>query len=484
MEEMQAQTDAANSASGSKPDIESIMSDIRARIHADVEPDSGRITSYSPKAEGPFPQSIRPLLYSDELNYLNANWGKWGSLGEITSHRKYIGPVIVAAKKALRKVIWHAFLKDYLEAERHYHSHLLRYLNETARYIDARDSEIFWQIVHKVDNDILGMNERADRLYDEATSTLRSVELSLTEQSNKTQADLFAHQGKLTHLLNQITTIDTVVRGLERTISLISKVEKREIVIDKPEDQAVVDKDQSDPGSWPLGTSGVEYLLLENRYRGSEELIAERMADYVDYFRDSNAPVVEFGCGRGEFLELLRQNEINAIGVDIDPAMIARCKEKNLDVVLQDCLGYLEAQEDKSIGGIFAAQLIEHLQREDLERLIVLASKKLVPGAPILLETINPQSFVALACNFFRDPTHVWPIHPDTMRFIMEMKGIATEEVLMRSEFPSEATLQTFELEDYLPARWKNSISVMNDNIIRLNNLLYGYQDFCIVGRA
>jgi O-antigen chain-terminating methyltransferase len=99
-----------------------------------------------------------------------------------------------------------------------------------------------------------------------------------------------------------------------------------------------------------------------------------------------------------------------------------------------------------------------------------------------VLETINPQSVTALARNFFRDPTHIWPLHPDTLRFMMEMSGIRTNTILLKSPYPAEATLQPVEISPYLPARWRSTLEGMNDNIFRLNELLFGHQDYAIVG--
>ena len=99
-------------------------------------------------------------------------------------------------------------------------------------------------------------------------------------------------------------------------------------------------------------------------------------------------------------------------------------------------------------------------------------------------ETINPGSVCALSSNFFRDPTHVWPLHPDTMRFMMEMHGIATQEVMLRSPYPDDVTLQPIRIQEYLPARWSSTLNAINANMDRLNSILFGHQDYCIVGRV
>ena len=122
------------------------------------------------------------------------------------------------------------------------------------------------------------------------------------------------------------------------------------------------------------------------------------------------------------------------------------------------------------------------MKKEQLETLIRLAVRKVRPGGKIVLETINPQSIVALSSNFFRDPTHVWPTHPDTLRYIFELSGVAETEVHYLAPFPPSAMLQPIEITPYLPAHWKLALEALNDNVTRLNGLLFGHQDYCVVG--
>jgi O-antigen chain-terminating methyltransferase len=129
-----------------------------------------------------------------------------------------------------------------------------------------------------------------------------------------------------------------------------------------------------------------------------------------------------------------------------------------------------------------ASQVVEHLPRQVLEQFLELLAKKLAIGGRVALETINPQSVTALCRNFFRDPTHIWPLHPETLAFMMEMKGLKVEQIIYRSPYPAEAMLKPIPMADGLPARWNDVLQRFNDNIDRLNQLLFGHQDYCIVG--
>ena len=153
------------------------------------------------------------------------------------------------------------------------------------------------------------------------------------------------------------------------------------------------------------------YRRFEDLFRGSEETIAERQRVYLPLLREQ-APVLDVGCGRGELLELLRDEGIAARGVDLDAGMVARCAEKGLDVALLDGVEALEAAPDASLGAVFCAQVIEHLPYERFHRFFALAQQKLRPGGLLIAETVNPHAQVALK-HFWLDLTHEQPVFPE-----------------------------------------------------------------------
>ena len=161
----------------------------------------------------------------------------------------------------------------------------------------------------------------------------------------------------------------------------------------------------------PIADDDERYRRFEDLFRGSEQTIAARQAVYVDLLRDAG-PVLDIGCGRGELLELLRDAGVPARGVDLDPGMVARCVEKDLDVVLGDGVAALEALPDESLGAVFCAQVIEHLPYADFQRLFALAVRRVRPGGCFIAETVNPHSAIALK-HFWLDLTHEQPVFPE-----------------------------------------------------------------------
>jgi glycosyltransferase involved in cell wall biosynthesis/SAM-dependent methyltransferase len=154
------------------------------------------------------------------------------------------------------------------------------------------------------------------------------------------------------------------------------------------------------------------YRDFEDIFRGSEEFIRERQRVYLDLLGDHES-VLDAGCGRGEFLDLLREHGFEYAGVDLDQAMIERCRAKGHEHVEQgDANAYLETCADQSLGAIFSAQFIEHLSYDDLMRFFELSFRKLQPGGLLIAETVNPHSLQAMKA-FWVDRTHGPPVFPE-----------------------------------------------------------------------
>jgi SAM-dependent methyltransferase len=177
------------------------------------------------------------------------------------------------------------------------------------------------------------------------------------------------------------------------------------------------------------GAAGEGYRSFEDLFRGSEEMIRDRQEAYLKIIGDRE-PVLDAGCGRGEFLDLLNGAGKSFVGVDLDPTMVERCREKGYDTVrLGDAVEVLEETEPGSLGAIFSAQVIEHMPFETLQRFLELGLTRLKPGGLMIAETVNPHSARALKA-FWVDPTHQHPLFPEVMLSLCETLGYASGDVI------------------------------------------------------
>jgi SAM-dependent methyltransferase len=216
------------------------------------------------------------------------------------------------------------------------------------------------------------------------------------------------------------------------------------------------------------------YAGFENRFRGSEEEIRKQQIGYVGLF-PKGGRVLDLGCGRGEFLDLLRENGIRGEGVDLNSQMIDICLDKGLDCRRGDILERLAEESDGSLDGIFSSQVIEHLPPVSLKRLIETARAKLAPGGTIVLETVNPVSVFALVQIYFLDSSHQKPVHPRALQFMLESSGFTDVEIRYSAPLGAERLRE-------LPGADEKT-AVMNENMDRLNDLLFAPPNYAAVAR-
>jgi O-antigen chain-terminating methyltransferase len=224
------------------------------------------------------------------------------------------------------------------------------------------------------------------------------------------------------------------------------------------------------------GGAPFDYLAFEARFRGSEESVAARQSVYRDVLRDRRR-VVDIGCGRGELLEMLRDEGVSAYGVEIEPDFLALLHEKGLEAVEGDAIAHLEGLEPGAVDAVVASHVVEHLPPAVLTRLVAAAADALPEGGVLALETPNPESLVAGSVNFHRDLTHLRPVHPDTLAFLCESAGFREVRILRLAPMAPEEMLPA-------GAPGGGELAAHVDRVVeRLNALLYGFQDYAVVAR-
>jgi O-antigen chain-terminating methyltransferase len=190
------------------------------------------------------------------------------------------------------------------------------------------------------------------------------------------------------------------------------------------------------------------YRAFEDRYRGSRELIKQRLTAYLPFINalkqanGQNATALDIGCGRGEWLELLTEQGLNAKGIDLDQGMLQACYQQGLNVEHANGITRLAELESNTLDIISAFHVVEHLTFEDLQTLITQAHRVLTPGGLLILETPNPENLAVAAYSFYMDPTHIKPIPPDLLAFTTEYAGFIQNKIL-RLQQPNDAHEQT-----------------------------------------
>lgn len=207
-----------------------------------------------------------------------------------------------------------------------------------------------------------------------------------------------------------------------------------------------------------------QYSDFEQRFRGSRDAVTKKLSRYLQLFSNLE-PVIDIGCGRGEFVALLTENGVKAEGVDISESMLEVAQERGLPCRKQGALECLQAKEDNSMGGVFSAQVIEHFDPNYLRDVVREAFRVLKVGGPVLLETVNPLSLFALSNIYFLDVTHQKPLHPEYMRYLLESCGFSEVEIIYPEDLAEE------KLEELPPD--ENTARIFNTNVDKLNKIIF-----------
>lgn len=220
------------------------------------------------------------------------------------------------------------------------------------------------------------------------------------------------------------------------------------------------------------GLTSPEYLSFTDRIDDTSEEHRERLRRFVPRF-EGRTEVIDAGCGRGEFLELLKESGIVAVGVDSDEAMVARCRELGLDAVQGDIVEYLRGRPEEAYGGIFAARLIEHLERDEIVELMRLAFSRLRPGGVLVVQTVNPMRLL----THYGDLACVTPVPPLALQWLAEACGFISVAVEHTSPAPDEQELKPLGQSAGVEAE----VTAFNRGVAASNELLFGFQEYALI---
>jgi SAM-dependent methyltransferase len=355
-----------------------------------------------------------------------------------------------------------AALNARAEAIATFQSHLIQYLQQVTLYVDTKDRLAAGSLM---------------AVYDAAINTL-------TDELMRRAESMAAREARFDGRVSSVTAAHDELRGRLAIMQQATLTLKREV-------ERVLASGVSGPApsSSPIAPDrapvidSYKYVGFEDRFRGSQDEIRSRLEPYVGMFTGAR-DVLDVGCGRGEFLDLLRAAGVGARGLDVNHEMVEVCRARGLDVAEADLLGYLGALPDGALGGLIAIQVVEHLEPAYLMRALDLAYHKLRPGARIVLETINPACWFAFFASYIRDLTHVRPIHPETLQYLLTASGFEQVTVEWRSPYPAAEKLQTVAPPAAAdPPVLADVSATFNANVDRLNGLLFTHMDYAAVGQ-
>ncbi len=258
-----------------------------------------------------------------------------------------------------------------------------------------------------------------------------------------------------------------LIEHAQRVSRLLEEVRKRlPAPLDREQMESFGEEEQHDLD--PL------YIAFEDALRGPREEIQSRLRVYLPLLEKVRSErgaltVLDVGCGRGEWLDLLRKEGYSARGVDFNRSMTAECRERQLEVECADALEYLSRVADGSVGVVTVFHMVEHIPFRQLVRLLDEVTRVLQSGGMAIFETPNPNNFLVGSRNFYFDPTHRNPIPNETLRFLVEARGLCQVKVM---------PLNPCDPCNHVPEGREESAVTR-----RFNEYFYGPQDYAVIGR-
>lgn len=363
-----------------------------------------------------------------------------------------------------------ALIHRELAEQKSLNSELVQFIN---RYTEL--SHLSFSRTARLSSVLVGFAQRIDRLAD------AKDRLYVSLSNDRNDLMLEAMDKRLTSAASTVDSMRLAIDGLQTHVSLARSELKR---LAAPAGLEPTPEVGSPPRTARATVDGPfrdeHYTAFQDRFRGSEEAIRDHLLDYVEVLRDHH-PVVELGCGRGEFLALLEQADVEASGIDTNREMVRACTNRGLDASEANLIDFLEQRQSESAGSLFSAQVVEHLPPNQLRAVLENCFRVLRPGGLLVLETVNPRSILALVESFYRDLTHEKPLHPETIDFMLRAAGFEQVETRYRSPVPHRARLLPVVSDDHENPEIADALGAVNQNFEKLNAFLFADMDYAAI---
>jgi SAM-dependent methyltransferase len=335
---------------------------------------------------------------------------------------------------------------------------MLRAEHEALRIaLDAANAFGAGEAVHRID----GLEINAELMKGELAAFRQALEA--LGQAIAPAAGLAGVPARYAELREQVNALDRRVRAQQSPVTAPASSDT----------EAVAGAPALEP------TGGFDYVGFERRFRGDSATVLATLEERYAALLEEHQPVLDFGCGRGELVEVLNARGIRAEGVDPDAGMVAEAHGNGRAVHLGDGLAFLRDRPANDLGAVISVHVVEHLPLEVLVELLELAAARLRPGGIFIAETPNPMSLIVLGNSYILDPTHVWPLHPSLLTFLAERAGF--RDVSLQFYAPAESyRLPHVDAGPDGPA-W---VADLNVSIERLNEVLFGPQEYALIART
>lgn len=438
---------------------ETTMGDLVSRLRHIIEV-TNQSNGYTPASPSDIEEMSVNIRWANENRIVDPVFHISSVEGPVGAIKKFI-------KRSIRKILtW--YIRNFVNKQNMFNSNVVGYLNgefnllrqmeERLARLESLESDNSTISKHDLGSLLSQISKTIQHFSETYNTLLKKVDddvVTKTEiegyrdQILRLQTTALMHGSHLSEIVDEIHNLRKTVAGVYEQLNDVSSGVTNSMLVD------------------------FDYLAFENAFRGDEQMIQDRQRLYTRFI-NLDGLVLDLGCGRGEFLSLLLEEGFHAIGVEMNNEMYSYCWSRGLPVIKRDMFEYLASLTGGTVAAVSLNQVVEHLQPTQLTSVIKEAHRVLKEGGVLLMETQNPRTLAIYNGGFYIDPTHVKPVHPLTLEFLCKALGFSDVHIHYFSPLPDEYKFPHIVGEI-------DNISEVNSAIDRLNDTLYGFQDYVVV---
>jgi len=483
-------------------DVEEIMRKIRENVEKRRESSSDEMKDMIDEPQQTIEKEESGIdNLQQEIDYLNRYWDIHAEYS-ISSHRPITGRFLIKGRQLV-----HGEVRRYMDLivgkQIEFNAHLVRLINGLIPSFDDKNRQVRTEIRGEVDDKVGLVKTEVSREVDDKVGLVKTeisrevddkVDLVKTEVSREVtdKVGLVKTEisGKIDDRVSLVKTeigemIESKVNGVVATINkdIVNKAWLADIL--ERRIKTIELSNRNTPES-----AYMNYFVFSDEMGEAWTKISGRSVETPTVFEESIKlftqckNVLEIGCGRGYFLQMLKENGIGGYGIELNEDFVKYCQRLGLEVKKIDALTHLNSIEDKSIDGIFMGQVVEHLPPDVSHDVLKLCYQKLQYGAYLVVVTPNILNVIVSTNLFYMDPTHVNHVHPEVIKFLLRSCGYRDIQERFYQPIPDEYKLKKIDFGDTSNTEdQKKFLGIMNYNIDMLNNLLFGNRDYAVIAK-
>ncbi|MGB3478733.1 MAG: class I SAM-dependent methyltransferase [bacterium] len=436
-----------------------------------------------------------------EIDYLNRYMDIHAEYS-ISSHRPIMGRFLIKGRQLVHEEV-RRYIDLIVGKQIEFNAHVARLINGLIPDIDDKNRKVRTELRGEIDDKVdLVKTELSREILDRVSQVKTEISGEIDDKVDLVKTEVSREiwdrvsqvktelSGEIDDKVSQVKTeIGEVIEGkVNELVATINEDIKNKAWLADILERRI--KTIEHPDRNTLESAYINYFVFSDEMGEAWTKISGQSVETPNVFEGSIKlfshckNVLEIGCGRGYFLQMLKENGIGGYGIELNEDFVRYCQRLGLEVQKIDALTHLNSIEDKSIDGIFMGQVIEHLPPEVSHDVLKLCYQKLQYGAHIVIVTPNILNMTVSTNLFYMDPTHVTHVHPEVIKFLLRSCGYRDIQEQFYQPVPDEYKLKKIVFGDTSNTEeQKKFLEIMNHNIDMLNNLLFGNRDYAVIAK-